>query len=451
MDDLSLDALFQLTLELLRDLVRIDTTNPPGNETLAARYLQDRLASEGIESQLVEPAPGRGNVIARLTGPSTIAGEGLLLLSHLDVVNAEPDQWQVPPFSGEIADGAIWGRGTLDTKNLTAAETAITIWLRRLGVELRREVILAATADEESGGGYGVRWLAENRLDLVRASAAINEGGGIGAALAGQIAYLVQTAEKAPCPVTVTARGVPGHASTPMDDNAVVTLSRALVAIGSRRLPVHITGTYRGFVDGLGSLLGGIRGVLAQQLLNPSLVDSIIERVAGDDPRRAAGMRAMIRNTATPTMVNAGYRINVIPGQAQAQLDCRVLPGSGSEELLSELRAVLRDAGLADKVEVSAGQLSVPTAESPFDHELVGHMRAAIGRHADGAKVVPFLVPGATDGRFLRPHGIPVYGFMPLLPSEKAEGVHGHNERLSLDSLRFAVKVLWDVISAYCV
>lgn len=450
LDAAGLDALYQLTLELLQDLVRIDTTNPPGQETLAAQYLARRLEAEGIAASVLEPAPGRGNLIARLDGPGTVRGEGLLLLSHLDVVGVEPEEWEVPPFSGQVRDGHVWGRGTLDTKNLTALETAIFIWHKRMGIKLRREMVLAATADEESGGAYGVRWMAENRLDLLRASAAINEGGGMGTSLAGRTAYLVQTAEKAPCPVTLTARGEPGHASTPMDDNAVVTLSRALVAVGSRRLPVHITSTYRGFVEGIGSLLGGVRGWMAQGLLNPSLVDSIIARVSGDDPRRAAGMRAMIRNTATPTMVKAGYRINVIPGQAQAQLDGRVLPGSSSDELVAELTTVLREAGLGDKVEVQAQSLQVPAVESPFDHELVRHIQAAIARHAGGAQVVPLLVPGATDARFLRPHGLPVYGFTPLLPSERIEGVHGHNERISLESLRFAVRVLWDVISGYC-
>lgn len=448
------EALYQLALDLLGDLVRIDTTNPPGNETAAALYLRDRLAAEGIASELIEPEPGRGNLIARMCAsssgtPESTSNDGLLLLSHLDVVGAEPDKWRVPPFSGEIVDGEIWGRGTLDTKNLTAIQAAVMILLKRLDAPLARDVILAATADEESGGRWGVRWLAENRLDLLRASAAINEGGGVAAEFGGKVVHLVQTAEKMPCPITVTATGEPGHASTPTDDNAVVTLSRALVAIGSRRLPVHITATYRSFVETLGGVIGGIRGALAQQLLNPSMVDTIIDRVAGD-PRKALAMRAMIRNTATPTVVNAGYRINVIPGQAEAQLDCRLLPGSSSAEVLEELRAVLRDVGLAGKVKVEAADQDVPAVESPFDHPLVGEMRRAIANHSPGATIAPLLLPATTDGRYLRPRGIPVYGFTPLPLSEKTEGVHGHNERVGLAGFRFATGVLWDVISAYC-
>lgn len=449
--DQELDELVQLATRILQDLIRIDTSNPPGNEIVAARYVHDLLQAEGVTSEILEPAPARGNTVARLKADTLHpAGKGLLLMSHLDVVPVEPDKWQVPPFAGEIRNGELWGRGALDMKGLTAVQAAIFITIRRRSLPLRRDLVLAATADEEAGGTYGARWIAENRLDLIDADAAINEGGGMGLEFGGKTIYTVQTAEKAPCPVTVTARGKPGHASVPSDDNAVVTLSRALVAIGSRRLPTKITDSFRGLVEAMARSFGPPLGMLIRQAVNPALAEQAIERLAGD-PLKTAAFRAMIRNTATPTIFHAGYKVNVIPSAAAAELDCRLLPGSSPEELISELQAVLAAAGLAGTVELSAARLDTPILESPFSGEIVERMAQAVSRHAGGATLVPFLVPGATDGRFLRPKGIPVYGFGPLLPGEPFGTVHGHNERVGLASIRFAARVLWDVVTGYCV
>ncbi|MDP2871656.1 MAG: M20/M25/M40 family metallo-hydrolase [Bacillota bacterium] len=446
-----LDELASLATRILQDLIRLDTSNPPGNEIIAARYLHELLAAEGIAGEILEPEPGRGNVVARLKADTdtATAGKGLLLLSHLDVVPAEPDKWDVPPFSGEIRDGEVWGRGAIDMKGLAALEAAIFITVKRRGLALRRDLVLAATANEEAGGWFGARWIAENRLELVDADAAINEGGGIGLEFGGKTVYTVQTAEKAPCPVTVTAHGRPGHASVPSDDNAVVTLSRALVAIGSRRLPPKITSSFRGFVETLAASFGPVLGALARQMLNPQLAEQVIDRVTAD-PLKTAAFKAMIRNTATPTIVKAGYKVNVIPGAATAELDCRLLPGSSPEELVKELEDVLAAAGLAGTVKLEAARTDAPTLESPFAGELVERMADAIRTHAAGAPLVPFLMPGATDGRFLRPKGIPVYGFSPMLPGEPFGNAHGHNERIGLASIRFGAQVLWDVITGYC-
>jgi len=449
------DDLVNLSVELLCDLVRLDTSNPPGNEIIAARYLADRFAAEGLAPQIIEPSAGRGNIIVRLPAGHDPASDpdqaiaGLLLLSHLDVVPAEPASWTWPPFAAEIEDGYIWGRGTIDTKNLTAIEAAVVIMAKRLGVPLRKDIVFAATANEESGGDWGARWLADHQLDLIRAEAAINEGGGVGVHIAGKLLYTLQTAEKAPCPVTITAAGMPGHASTPTEDNPIVTLSRALVAIGSRRLPVHITDTYRQFVETLAKCLPGPMGEAAKCLLDPNLADTMIAQVAGD-PGQAATMRAMIRNTATPTVVQAGYKVNVIPGAATAQIDCRLLPGSSPTTLLAELNEVLAAAGLSGTVELSAAEVTAPSMESPFTHPLVETIAATIASRAAGASLVPFMVPGATDGRYLRPKGIPVYGFCPMPPGEEYGRAHGHDERISLAGLRFGAVTLWDIVNAYC-
>jgi acetylornithine deacetylase/succinyl-diaminopimelate desuccinylase-like protein len=450
LDNRQLDAMTGLAVGILVDLVRIDTSNPPGNEIVAARYLRDRLAAEGIDGTIVEPEATRGNVIARLDAPRAgRTGKGLLLLSHLDVVPAEPEHWDVAPFSGEIRDGVLWGRGTVDTKGLTAAEAAIMITVKRLGMTLRRDLVLAATAGEETGGGPGVRWLAENRLDLLEADAALNEGGGMGLELGKKRAYLVQTAEKLPCPVRITATGKPGHASIPAEDNAIVHLSRALVAIGSRQLPVHLTETFNRFVETLAGQEGLIPPALVRSLLAPGLVEEAMSRLV-TDPVKRAGLSAMIRNTATPTIVKAGYKVNVIPGEASAELDCRLLPGFCSKELIDELQAVLAGTGLADKIRLQAPDTVAAKVESPAQGELYDLMASATARHAAGAPLLPFLMPGATDGRFLRPRGIPVYGFSPMLPNEPVGTAHGHNERISLASIRFELQILWDVITGYC-
>lgn len=448
--DDELGQLTGLSTRILQELIRLDTSNPPGNEIIAARYLHELLASEDISGEILEPEPTRGSIVARLRAQTpSPAGKGLLLLSHLDVVPAEPDQWKLPPFSGEIRDGEVWGRGALDMKGLTAIEAAIFITARRRGLPLRRDLVLAATANEEAGGHFGARWIADNRLDLIDADAAINEGGGVGLEFGGKTVYTVQTAEKAPCPVVVTAHGKPGHASVPSDDNAVVTLSRALVAIGSRRLPPKLTESFRGLVEALAGSYGPALGVMIRQMLNPALAEQVIDRIS-TDPLKTAAFRAMIRNTATPTILKAGYKVNVIPGAATAELDCRLLPGSSTAELLSELKAVLAAAGLAGTVELSAAGVDAPALESPFSGEIIELMRQAISRHAGGAPLVPFMSPGATDGRFLRPKGIPVYGFGPLLPGEPFGTAHGHNERISLASIRFGARILWDVVTAYC-
>ncbi|MCL4424254.1 MAG: M20/M25/M40 family metallo-hydrolase, partial [Firmicutes bacterium] len=241
-------ALQEATGHLSR-LIQFDTTNPAGNELPAAHYLAEVLRSEGLEPVVVEPAPGRGSVIARLKG--TGEKPPLLLLSHLDVVPAVREGWRRDPFGGEVADGEIWGRGALDCKGLTAAWLELVLLLKRTGHPLQRDVIFAATADEEMGGTWGVKWLSENRFDLIQAEYALNEGGGSAFRIGQQTYYTYQTAEKAICWVRLRARGTGGHASIPLPDNALVYLAKAISALGTRRLPVHVTPTTPDFINAL--------------------------------------------------------------------------------------------------------------------------------------------------------------------------------------------------------
>jgi acetylornithine deacetylase/succinyl-diaminopimelate desuccinylase-like protein len=434
--------------DFLRRLLQFDTTNPPGNETACARYIAEVFGKEGIPAEVVEPMPGRGSVVARL--PATKAGGAkrpLLLLSHLDVVPAVAADWKRPPFSGDLADGEIWGRGALDTKNLTALWMVVMLEAKRQRVPLTRDLIFAATADEEMGGTWGVAWLVQNRPELVDCEFALNEGGGTGIALGARTAYVYQTAEKGICWTTVTAHGKAGHASLPTKDNPVVHLAGALHRIGTTSLPMHITDTFRLFVERLGPALPAGLSQAADLLLDAATLESALAFFP--DEYAANNIRAMTRNTASPTVISGSDKTNVIPQTATAQVDCRILPGQTPESLFAELRALLgldQEDGGSPKLELTLARSSLAT-ESPPDTELAAALGRALTRHDPDAVLVPFLVPGGTDGRFLRPQGVVCYGFCPTLCKEDNESVHGINERITVASLEFGLKVLWDALA----
>jgi len=443
-----LEKATQETTTFLQELIRFDTTNPPGNETPCARHIAGVFDREGIPAEVVEPLPGRGSVVARLKGDSS--RRPLLLLSHLDVVPAVASDWKRHPFAGDLVDGEVWGRGALDTKNLTAVWMEVMLQVKRLGLPLSRDLIFAATADEEMGGVWGLGWLVENRPELVDAEFCLNEGGGQGLAFGDRTVYVCQTAEKGICWTRVTARGTAGHASMPHDDNPVVHLAAVLHRLGTTRLPMHVTDTFRLFVERLAAALGGPLGEGVRLLLDPATAEQALALIG--DRYQVNTIRAMSRNTACPTVLHASEKTNVIPQTATAMVDCRILPGQTPETLLGELRELLgldRDEGAvapAGKIELELDRTSLAT-ESPAETPLMEALAAAVSRHNPGAAVVPYLVPGATDSRFLRPRGTVAYGFCPLLPGTDLASVHGINERIPVASLRFALQVLWEAVS----
>jgi len=429
----------------LQRLIQFDTTNPPGNETPAARYIADVFAREGCRAEVVESAPGRGSVIARLKGSGS--KRPLLLLSHLDVVPAVAADWKHDPFGGELVDGEIWGRGSLDTKNLTAVWMAVFLQVKRLGLPLKRDLIFAATADEEMGGTYGVKWLVDNRPELLECEFALNEGGGTGMQLGGKTVYLYQTAEKGICWTRLTAKGRAGHASVPHRDNPVVHLAGALHRIGTTPLPMHVSDTFRLFTERMAACLPGQLGQAFSLLLDPAAQEQALALIP--DEYQANTIRAMSHNTAAPTVLRGSDKTNVIPRVATAEIDCRILPGQTPESLLDELRQVLGLQGNGEaegRFELALDRASLAT-ESPPDTPLADALRTALARHDPDAALVPFLVPGGTDGRFLRPLGVVCYGFAPTLPGTDESSVHGVNERISVKSLDFAVRVLWDAVT----
>ncbi|MGH2544287.1 MAG: M20/M25/M40 family metallo-hydrolase, partial [Ardenticatenaceae bacterium] len=312
----------------LQALLRIDTTNPPGNEIEAARWIAGVLAGEGIETTILESAPGRANLVARLAG--TGEEEPLLLMSHTDVVPAEPERWDHPPFGGEIHDGYIWGRGALDMKHIVSQHLTLLLLYMKLadqGVRLRRDLIFMAAADEERSGTFGAQWLVENHPDLIRAEYALNEGGGGTSRIGDALFMSVQTAEKGLARFKLIARGEPGHASVPRPDNAVVKLAEAVVSVGRARFPAHLTDTTRAFFRALASQQPAEVGDLMRTLASDeSQVDDIIPQLPLEENRKRY-FYAMTHNTAAPTILRAGSKINVFPSEAVARVDGRTLPG----------------------------------------------------------------------------------------------------------------------------
>lgn len=449
-----LDRLTDECVRTLSRLIRFNTANPPGNETECARWIADQLGGAGIRCHVFEPQPGRGSVIGRLPAlaPGGARRKPLLLMSHIDVVPADPSEWTHDPFSGVVADGHVWGRGALDMKNAVAVWMTLLSALARARVPTDRDVIFMAAADEEAGGYLGAGWLAEHQWPLLDSEAALNEGGGHGVRVNGRLYYSLQTAEKAGCRFRVVARGTPGHGSIPLEDNAVVHLAAAVAALGRARLPIKLTDTVRAFLAAMADDQPEEAGAALRSALEPGRTEGEIEAAldrAIADPHLRAELSALMRNTLSPTMLAGSGKVNVIPARAEAIIDCRILPGENEATVRRQAEAVLARTGLLDKVELEIVPRSVPP-ESPAEGPLVDAIQAAMRRHSPNARVVPYMLTGATDARYLRPRGVPVYGFVPVLPEDDLRRVHAFDERISIASLRFALQVMWDVLVDFC-
>ena len=427
----------------LQALLRIDTTNPPGNELAAAEYLAGVLHAEGYDPIVLEAAPRRGNLIARYSGDGSAAP--LLLYSHTDVVPAEPGKWKHPPFAGDIADGSVWGRGALDMKGMVIMELMTLLLLKRNGDALHRDVIYAATADEEIDSDVGAGWLVTQHPDLVRAEYGLSEFGGYSMHIDGRRFYPVMTAEKGVCWMKIRARGRPGHGSVPQDDNAVLELARAIDRVAGRPLPLHVTPTAAEFIRRVADALDRPHSIRLRALLNPITHHIAATRIPGDG--LGEGLRASLHNTVSPTQLTAGLKANVIPSEAEATLDGRLLPGFDCDSFLAELRP-----RLGDRIEISIDHYS-PPLEVPADTPLFRAIESNLRRHDPGGIVVPYMLSGATDAKLFSQLGIRCYGFSPLKlrPDEPFDHlIHAHDERLSIDALSFGVQVLYETVRNFC-
>lgn len=424
-----------------KDLLRFETVNPPGNERPAAEYIARVLTQEGIDFQIVESAPGRASLVARLKG---LGSKGPLLLNgHLDVVPVDRDRWKYDPFAAEEAEGCIWGRGAIDMKNMVAMSLMTMILLKRSGVKLERDVIFAAVADEEAGSQLGSLYLVEKHPELVRAEYVLNEVGGYTFHTGNARVYPIQVSEKGICWFELVAEGDPGHGSMPHANNAVVKLSRAISALGKARLPMHLTPVAERFLRTIASNSPTPQRLAMPMLLQPRFADHLLTLIERQDPSKAAGLNAMLRNTVSPTMLEAGHKVNVIPSQARAQLDGRVIPGQSVEEFLREIQRVIGD-DLKIHVLTQHDGTVFPSTTPLFEAICRG-----VERHDPGALAVPFMIPGFTDSFAYQRLGAVCYGFSPVRLGPDLNFTvmyHGHNERIPVDGFRWGVRTLFEIV-----
>lgn len=434
------EALTGRARSFLQDLIRIDSSNPPGNETKVARYLKGVADAEGIPCRLLGDDTARLNFVARLAG--TGAGRPLFLMAHSDVVPADAAQWTVPPFSGEIRDGYIYGRGAEDDKGLLAAEMAVLVELKRRGVRLRRDVILLAEADEETRSS-GMRWLVENAWPAIQAEFALNEGGFIMESDSGQKVYHIQTAEKIPMRVVLTARGTSGHGSLPRPDNPVLRLARAVMRMAAADQPVRLNETTRRY-------LRAISGLPEYRWLAPLLPrlekPATSLATANEIRRKDAEIDALLRTSVAPTMLSAGSKINVIPATAEARVDVRRLPDETRAEVLARLRQAVNDPAI-EIVPASAQEMPA-TPPSSLSTDLYRSMESTFLKDSPDALVVPYMTRGATDGSILRQHGMEVYGVPVFLRERGYSGSHGADERISVENLAAGARLLLKIVLA---
>lgn len=433
---------------LLSDLIKINTTNPPGNETLAARFLAEKLGEYGLTCEVFELSEGRGNVITRIKGKS--GKHSLLLLSHLDVVPALPKEWSVDPFSGVVKDGFVWGRGALDCKDLIAIEATVMKLLVREGFKPKGDIIFAATADEERGGRAGVGWLVENFPEKIKAEYVINEGGGYSIPIRGKHIFTIQTAEKGVIWMKIKAGGSPGHGSIPgVADNAVLRMAEVVRRLGTHRSKIKVAPTVKRLIKDLSKERGPTARLLSNLLTNPILADKLLDQMARKEKGMAELLRAMLRTTMTPTMVHGGVKENIIPSECEGVIDCRILPGQTKETLLREIKNALKG---IDKLEFEFIQADRPT-ESPLKTRLFTQIEETLKEFVPNCSVVPFMMTGGTDSRFLRRIGSVCYGFQPMktdIPlDEFMKMAHGINERISIDNLVFGVSVLYQLVTQF--
>ncbi|MEW5719497.1 MAG: M20/M25/M40 family metallo-hydrolase, partial [Chloroflexota bacterium] len=397
----------------------------------------------GVESKVFESAPGRGNLVARLKGDGTLPP--LMLMGHVDVVPAEADKWQRAPFSGDLADGVVWGRGAVDMKQMVAMELLIFLLVKRANLPLKRDLILMANADEETGGRMGAAWMAQNHPDLIRAEYAINEGGATSIVLDNQVFYVCSTAEKGSARFTLRSRGEPGHASQPNKNNALLPLARAVANLIETPLPLRVCKSAQAHIE---AMARGVDGELREHvlgLLAPAQHERALAALPLAEPQKRR-LSAALRNTAVPTMLQAGSKINVIPGEAECKVDCRILPGTTRESLEQELRAVI-----GNHVEIEFGPI-YPALESDPNSPLFETIRQAVEEHEPGARLVPGLITGGTDAKSVTQVGAKVLGFVPMRYEGPAMTglAHNHNERISIANLGFGTRVLWDVVTRFC-
>ena len=428
------------TLEHLQAMIRMNTVNPPGNELQVAKYLDSALRAEGIETHLFEPAPGRGSLVAVLKGNGS--KKPVLIMGHMDVVGVERDKWSVDPFAAVIKDGYLYGRGAIDDKGMLAANLETMLLLKRnvldKGGTLSRDVIFVANSDEEQDGVWGMGWLIKNHPELIRAEFALNEGGRTRIVGGKRLYVAVQNTEKVSHVVTVTAHGPGGHASIPLEGNAIFRLGRALAAIGAHTEPVVMKPTTREFFS-----------QLSQVWPNAAERRAMADVASSDSRRVQRGARilsrtpvfnAVLRNGISATMINGGIRSNVIPVEAKATLNVRTLPDLSIDSVVARLRKKVNDPLVSIEVTDRGEESPASDFHSPMFEAIRGSVHALDSSMA----VVPYLSTGATDSARLRNWGMQAFGLLPFpMNQDDEDRMHGNDERIPLESLHFGTRLIY--------
>ncbi len=428
-------AIQREALDIFVRYLQIDTSNPPGNEKPAARYLGSLLEAEGIETEYIETAPEREVLVARLRGDGSKGA--LMLCNHTDVVPVEAQYWDMPAFEGVVKDGRVYGRGAVDMKGCGVMQLIAFMLLKREGIRLKRDVVFCAVPDEEAGSMLGMEWLCKNRPDVVDVEFELSEGASGVSRFAGKPAKLfnVATNEKLASGIKLTSVGKPGHGSRPHEDNSAIHLMRALVKLHDWDRGITYTPDTVAYLE---------------RLADAGLMPPMDDKVAVEEQiRRSPALYAAFTNTMNVTLVRSGIKINVIPAKSEAGIDCRLLPGQDREEWLQQVRDVIDD----PRIEVSFfTQRSTDTPPpAPWDTELFHTINAVIKESMEDAVVVPSMTVGATDNRFLRAKGIPAYGFIPcLLSPEEAAGFHGNNEYLTIENLNMGCELMYETVRRFC-
>lgn len=427
-------------VEILQELIRFDTTNPPGNEKPCIEYIKGLMDEAGLETRIIARSPERPNLIARMRGDNR--QPPFMMYGHVDVVTANRQSWQHPPFEGKLIDGWVWGRGALDMKSGMAMMISAILKARSEGFVPAGDIVFAALSDEENSGDYGAKFLVENHPECFAGIRfAIGEFGGASMTISGRTFYPVQVSEKQTCWIRAVMHGPGGHGAMPVKGSAMSRMARFICNLDRKPLPVRITPPARKMIETLADALPGPLALLIRRMLNPRLTDLILSTMG----EHGNLFRPLLRNTANPTIVAGGEKINVIPGEIILHLDGRLVPGGTPEEFIGQLQKI---AGRDIDFEVIRHD---PGPAKPdmgmFD------LLSSIVREADpGATTFPMLLPGVTDGRFFSRLGIQTYGFLPLkLPSDFRYFtlIHNSDERVPADAVEFGTRAIHRLIRLY--
>lgn len=427
------DSMTQEVVEILQDLIQIKTVNPPGNEGKAAQYLKNLFEKEEIQHQVVGEK-GRENFVASIG-----SGEkSILFLSHMDVVPVSEDSWDIPPFSGTIKDGYIWGRGALDCKDLVAAQAYAMMRIKREDIPLKGKLIFAAVADEEKGGTYGAKLLAEQYKNLIYADFAINEGAGEFIDVNGKKLCLLQTGEKGPAWCKLKASGVAGHGSRPtLADNAVLKIAKAVQNLGEYNPKIKLISEVKALIE----IYFMLKGDTVE--ITPENVDNLLDAIP--DTFFAEGLRSITRMTVSPNVVQGGTKVNIVPDTAQAEIDIRTMPGQNKDYIIQKLKPLIGECIL----DIAHSR---PANFSPADNQYYSLIENTVKHVVKDAICTPYVLSGATDSYYLRKIGIDSYGvslLSPEFPVNILKTVHGANERIDIKSMEIKQEFLYQLAISY--